>query len=58
MMGLTSLLARRAKNLMDETDSIDISIMLGLGDHHGKAAIEWTIDNLGMKYDVISIRQR
>lgn len=28
------------------TDSIDISIMLGLWDQHGKAAIEWTVDQL------------
>jgi saccharopine dehydrogenase-like NADP-dependent oxidoreductase len=44
--GLTNLLADRARRLMERTDSVDISIMLGLGDQHGKAAIEWTVDNL------------
>lgn len=51
--GLTNLLALYAKRLMDETIEIDISIMLGLGDRHGKAAIEWTIDNLGITYEVV-----
>ncbi|BAU29003.1 saccharopine dehydrogenase-like NADP-dependent oxidoreductase [Aneurinibacillus soli] len=52
--GLTNLLALRAKNLMDQTDKIDIFIMLGLGDKHGKAAIEWTVDNLST--DFVSIK--
>ncbi|WP_052410160.1 saccharopine dehydrogenase family protein [Paenibacillus durus] len=51
--GLTNLMALYAKGLMDQTDAIDISIMLGLGDQHGKAAVEWTIDNLDTKYDLI-----
>lgn len=44
--GLTNLLALYAKRLLDATDVIHISIMLGLGDSHGKAALEWTVDNL------------
>ncbi|MBD2860817.1 saccharopine dehydrogenase NADP-binding domain-containing protein [Paenibacillus oceani] len=44
--GLTNLLARRAYLLLERTDSIEISIMLGLGDQHGKAAIQWTVDQL------------
>lgn len=51
--GLTNLLAAHAKHLMDRTDAIDISIMLGLGDQHGKAAIEWTVDNLGTDFTVM-----
>lgn len=51
--GLTNLLALHAKRLMDRVEAIDISIMLGLGDQHGKAAIEWTIDNLGTDYEVV-----
>lgn len=51
--GLTNLLARHAQSLMDQTDAIDISIMLGLGDRHGQAAIEWTVDNLNTKYSVV-----
>ncbi len=51
--GLTNLISLHAKNLMDQVDNIDISIMLGMGDQHGKAAIEWTVDNLGMNFDVV-----
>ncbi|BBI36465.1 saccharopine dehydrogenase family protein [Cohnella abietis] len=51
--GLTNLLALYANRLMDTLDTVDISIMLGMGDQHGKAAIEWTIDNLGTTYEVI-----
>ncbi|MFC3799214.1 saccharopine dehydrogenase family protein [Cohnella sp. GCM10012308] len=50
--GLTNLLSLSAKNTMDKLDQLDISIMLGLGDRHGKAAIEWTIDNLVTRYRV------
>lgn len=50
--GLTNLLARHAADRMDRTDTVDISIMLGLGDQHGDAAIQWTIDNLGAAYTV------
>lgn len=51
--GMTNLVAQYATRLMDQTDEIDISIMLGLGDQHGKAAIEWTIDNLSTQYEVV-----
>lgn len=44
--GLTNLLALQASRQLDTIDEINISIMLGLGDSHGRAAIEWTVDNL------------
>lgn len=51
--GLTNLLARQAKLAMDRTESIDISVMLGLGDSHGKAAIEWTVDSLSASFNIV-----
>ncbi|MFF2907881.1 saccharopine dehydrogenase family protein [Paenibacillus sp. NPDC057934] len=51
--GLTNMLARHASEAMDHTDCADITIMLGLGDRHGKAAIEWTIDNLRADFDIM-----
>ncbi|MCC3374215.1 saccharopine dehydrogenase family protein [Cohnella sp. REN36] len=51
--GLTNLMSLHAKNRLDQVDNIDISIMLGMGDQHGKAAIEWTVDNLGTDFDVM-----
>jgi len=44
--GLTNLLAMQASSLMEQTEAIDISMMLGIGDTHGKAAIEWTVEHL------------
>ncbi|MBG9794972.1 saccharopine dehydrogenase [Paenibacillus dendritiformis] len=50
--GLTNLLALEAHRLLGETDQIDLAIMLGLGDAHGEAAIEWTADNMGARFDI------
>lgn len=50
--GLTNLLALEAVRQMDQTDEIEIAIMLGLGDAHGKAAIEWTVDSMGARFEV------
>ncbi|MFC3747201.1 saccharopine dehydrogenase family protein [Paenibacillus sp. GCM10012306] len=51
--GLTNMLARQASEAMDHTDRADITIMLGLGDSHGKAAIEWTLNNLRADFDIV-----
>ncbi|MGF9909161.1 saccharopine dehydrogenase family protein [Brevibacillus porteri] len=56
--GLTNLLAGEAHRLLDQVSELDIFIMLGLGDRHGKAAIEWTVDNLCTSYEVINKHQR
>ncbi|OPH51359.1 saccharopine dehydrogenase [Paenibacillus ferrarius] len=50
--GLTNLLALQAHQLLDRTRSIELSIMLGLGDQHGQAAIEWTVDNLSASFPI------
>ncbi|UKS25187.1 saccharopine dehydrogenase NADP-binding domain-containing protein [Paenibacillus sp. HWE-109] len=50
--GLTNLLARQTHNLLDHTKSLELAIMLGLGDQHGKAAIEWTVDNLSVNFPI------
>lgn len=51
--GLTNMLARRACELMTQTDRIDILLELGLGDRHGRAAIEWMLDNLDAPFEVM-----
>ncbi|MNC25258.1 hypothetical protein D3C75_733390 [compost metagenome] len=38
---------------MDEVEQLDIAIMLGLGDSHGQAAIEWTVDNLSARFGIM-----
>ncbi|MNB85451.1 Saccharopine dehydrogenase [compost metagenome] len=51
--GLTNLLAGEAVRSMDEVKQLDIGILLGLGDSHGQAAIEWTVDNLPAQFEVM-----
>ncbi|REK77721.1 saccharopine dehydrogenase family protein [Paenibacillus paeoniae] len=51
--GLTNLLSLQASRLLDSTEEVHISLMLGLGDSHGKAAIEWTIDNLRRNFSTM-----
>ncbi|MBD1373204.1 saccharopine dehydrogenase [Hazenella sp. IB182357] len=55
--GLTNLLASHVKSYLDYTEEIDIYVMLGLGDQHGTAAIEWTIDNVNKKFHIYSNRE-
>jgi len=50
--GLTNLLAARAKQKMARLDRIDILLEIGLGDRHGRAAVEWMFDNLDASYDI------
>lgn len=51
--GLTNLLAARAREKFEHLDRIDILLELGLGDHHGQAAVEWTFDNLDASFEVM-----
>jgi hypothetical protein len=44
--GLTNLMAAACLERLDETRKVRIGIMLGLGDEHGDAAIDWTFQNL------------
>lgn len=50
--GLTNLLAACAREKMERLDRIDILVELGLGDRHGRAAIEWMLDNLDVEFAV------
>ena len=50
--GLTNLLAARACATMAGVARLDILLEIGLGDHHGQAAIEWLFDNLDVVYQV------
>lgn len=51
--GLTNLLAKLGTQRLDHVEEADIHIMLGLGESHGRAAIEWTIDQLNSTYTII-----
>lgn len=50
--GLTNLMAQEAVRKMDSCDEIQITVMLGLGEKHGRAAIEWTVDQMNTRFTV------
>lgn len=51
--GLTNLLASRIVAALDETQHIDVFVMLGMGDTHGDAAIQWTLENANAEFAVL-----
>jgi saccharopine dehydrogenase-like NADP-dependent oxidoreductase len=51
--GLTNLLAKQVCNLIPNVEQIDIFIMLGLGEAHGKAAIQWTLDHINSEFTIL-----
>lgn len=51
--GLTNLMAMAAKKHFTDYRSAEITIMLGLGEAHGRAAMEWTLDQLNTRYAVM-----
>ena len=44
--GVTNLLARHVMD-MSGVSEVDIGVLIGAGEHHGPAAIAWTLDGLG-----------
>lgn len=48
--GLTNLLAKDASTMLEHIEHIDIAIMLGLGDEHGQAAMEWTLQHMATDF--------
>lgn len=50
--GITNLLAQYAVSQMENVESIDIFVLLGLGEQHGNHAYQWTFDNLDSNYQL------
>ena len=50
--GLTNVLAALADARMEATNRVDIFILFGMADSHGKAAVEWMFDNLDASFEV------
>ncbi len=48
--GLTNLLAAQAARRVDRLRRLDLIVLLGAGDAHGSAAVQWTLDNLGAHF--------
>ena len=50
--GLSNLLVKKLKQNMPELQKVDINIMLGVGEAHGKDGIKWLLDNIQSNYVV------
>lgn len=51
--GLTNLLAKACvQSSPGKVGHIDLHLLFGLGDHHGRAALEWTVDRLGQPFEI------
>ncbi|REC53649.1 saccharopine dehydrogenase [Chryseobacterium piscium] len=48
--GITNLLAQYVVSQMQNVESIDIFVLLGLGEKHGDHAYRWTFDNVDSNY--------
>jgi hypothetical protein len=44
--GLTNLLARHAAQQLPDARAVDMTVLLGLGEHFGRDAVRWTIEGL------------
>lgn len=49
--GLTNLLAEKFVMMNSSANRINIEVILGLGEKHGEAAIQWTLDNFLKSYN-------
>lgn len=50
--GLTNLLSRILVESVEDTVTLDLFVLLGAGDDHGPAAIEWTLDKFDSEFIV------
>ena len=50
--GVTNLLVRYMQDQFESLQNVDIHIFLGLGEAHGSAAANWTLNNLNIRYTV------
>jgi saccharopine dehydrogenase-like NADP-dependent oxidoreductase len=50
--GLTNLLVKKLSQNADEIKSVNISLLLGLGEQHGNDGIKWLLDNIRHNFDL------
>lgn len=53
--GLTNLLAKHSAQATDAR-RLDIHVLFGLGDRHGKAALEWMVDRLHRPFEISTMQ--
>ncbi len=50
--GLTNLLTKHCQSKLPDMTYADIYVLIGLGEVHGNAALQWTFDNLNKEFTV------
>ncbi|TQF16203.1 hypothetical protein FJV41_09295 [Myxococcus llanfairpwllgwyngyllgogerychwyrndrobwllllantysiliogogogochensis] len=50
--GMTNLLGAWVASGMESVERLDLFLLMGAADVHGAAALEWTLDNLAVGFDV------
>jgi len=50
--GLTNLLTKHCQSKLPDMTYADIYVLIGLGEAHGNAALQWTFDNLNKEFTV------
>lgn len=48
--GLTSLLAQYSRSLFEQAQHADLFVLLGSGEAHGEAALDWTLKNMNYEF--------
>jgi saccharopine dehydrogenase-like NADP-dependent oxidoreductase len=51
--GLTNILAAHVATVLDEIKHLDIFVMLGMGDTHGEAAVQWMLENSNIEFSIL-----
>ena len=48
--GLSNLLVKQSKIQFDKINSVDMYLMLGIGERHGRDGVEWLLNNLNTNF--------
>lgn len=51
--GLSNLLVKQSKSYFDAINSVDIYLMLGIGERHGKDGVEWLLNYINSEYCIV-----
>ncbi len=50
--GLSNLMVKKGKSYFDEIKTVDLFLLLGLGERHGIDGIKWVLDNINKEFSL------
>ncbi len=50
--GLSNLLVKKLSDYTEELNKVNISLLLGIGEHHGEDGVKWLLDNINRNFVV------